>query len=149
MGRPDMAYFRIASALQLKKTFKLFGDGAVRRDFTYVGDVVNSVVALLENLNHQNAGFHDVVNVGGGKPCSMHDLISTLEKIANKKLAVEYAEDIPQDVQTTVADTRKQSELIGQIPGTSLEEGLRAVWEWIGIPHVNKSLESWTTGGIH
>ena len=149
MGRPDMAYFRIASALQLNKTFKLFGDGAVKRDFTYVGDVVNSVILLSENLSNQKAGFHDIVNVGGGKPCNMIELVSTLEKIANGKLSVEYAENIAQDVQTTVADTRKQQELIGQIPETSLEEGLRAVWEWIEMPQVKSQLESWSIGGIH
>ena len=149
MGRPDMAYFRIAAALQQNKVFSLFGDGAVKRDFTYVGDVVNSIALLANDLAKQPVSFHDVVNVGGGKPCNMIELISTLETVAEKKLSIEYSSNIPQDVKTTVADTQRQKMLIGEIPKTSLEEGLRKVWEWIIRPDVNNRLETWTQGGIH
>lgn len=149
MGRPDMAYFRIAAALHFGKTFSLFGDGAVKRDFTFVGDVVNSIISLGSNLSDQNLGFHDVVNVGGGKPCSMLDLISTLENISGKKLSIKYSGDIAQDVRTTVADTRRQKDLIGVIPETLLEDGLREVWEWIKRPDVTSQLEAWISGGIH
>jgi UDP-glucuronate 4-epimerase len=149
MGRPDMAYFRIAAALHFGKTFSLFGDGAVKRDFTFVGDVVNSIISLGSNLSDQNLGFHDVVNVGGGKPCSMLDLVSTLENISGKKLSIKYSEDIAQDVRTTVADTRRQKDLIGVIPETLLEDGLLEVWEWIKRPDVTSKLEAWTSGGIH
>ncbi len=149
MGRPDMAYFRIAAALHFDKTFSLFGDGAVKRDFTFVGDVANSIISLWSNLSDQSLGFHDVVNVGGGKPCSMLDLISTLENISGKKLSIKYSEDIAQDVRITVADTRRQKDLIGVIPETLLEDGLREVWEWIKRPDVTSQLEAWTSGGIH
>ena len=149
MGRPDMAYFRIAAALHLNKTFELFGDGAVKRDFTYVGDVVNSIIFLCSNLSDQELRFHDVVNVGGGRPCSMLDLVSTLENISGKKLAIKYSENIAQDVRTTVADTRRQKELIGAIPETSLEDGLREVWKWIERPDITPQLDAWTSGGIH
>lgn len=149
MGRPDMAYFRIAAALQQNKVFSLFGDGAVKRDFTYVGDVVNSIGLLANNLAKQPENFHDVVNVGGGKPCNMIELISTLETVAEKKLSIKHSSNIPQDVKTTVADTYRQKMLIGEIPETSLEEGLRKVWEWIIRPDVKKRLETWTQGGIY
>ena len=149
MGRPDMAYFRIAAALNLNKTFSLFGDGAVKRDFTYVGDVVSSIISLCSNLSDQDLRFHDVVNVGGGRPCSMLDLVSTLENISGKKLSIKFAENIAQDVRTTVADTRLQKELIGTIPETSLEDGLREVWEWIENPDIASRLATWTSGGIH
>lgn len=149
MGRPDMAYFRIAAALLLNKTFGLFGDGAVKRDFTYVGDVVNSLISLCSNLNDQDSGFHDVVNVGGGKPCSMLDLVSTLENISGKRLAINYSENIAQDVRTTVADTKRQKELIGVIPETSLEDGLKVFWEWIERPDITSQLTSWISGGLH
>jgi UDP-glucuronate 4-epimerase len=149
MGRPDMAYFRIAAALHLDKTFSLFGNGEVKRDFTYVGDVVTSIISLCSNLSDQDLGFHDVVNVGGGKPCSMLDLVSTLENISGKKLAIKYSENIAQDVRTTVADTRRQKDLIGAIPETSLEDGLKEVWQWIERGDVTSQLEAWTSGGIH
>lgn len=149
MGRPDMAYFRIAAALQFNKTFKLFGDGGVKRDFTYVGDVVNSVILLSDDLEKQALGFHDVVNVGGGKPCNMMELVETFEAVSGKKLLIEYSSNIPQDVRTTVADTRRQQTLIGAIPDTSLEDGLSKVWEWIDSQGVKSHLESWTQGGIY
>lgn len=149
MGRPDMAYFRIAAALQQNKVFTLFGDGEVKRDFTYVSDVVNSIALLANDLEKQPVNFHDVVNVGGGKPCNMFELISTLEIVAEKKLLIKFSSNIPQDVKTTVADTQRQKMLIGEIPETSLKEGLTKVWEWIIRPDIKNRLEIWTQGGIH
>jgi len=149
MGRPDMAYFRIASALQLNKTFNLYGDGTVKRDFTYVDDVVSSILLLVKNLEDQPLGFHDVINVGGGKPCNMVELVDILEKVSNRKLSIKYSSNYAQDVQTTAADTRRQHALIGKIPETSLMDGLSQVWEWINHPEVINRLESWEQRGIH
>jgi UDP-glucuronate 4-epimerase len=125
-----MAYFMIAEALKNEQEFKLYGDGTVLRDFTYIEDTIISISKLLEDLSAQPSGVNDVVNVGGGKPHSMLELISEMESISGKKLKLQNTEPAAGDVKLTNADTRLQSSLIGFSPTISLHDGLEKFWEW-------------------
>ena len=129
-GRPDMAYFKIADALKNGAEFELFGDGTVLRDFTFIDDTSLSIVGLLENLASQPSGTNDVINVGGGKPHSMLELIAEMEALTSTRLVLKNSEPAAGDVKLTIADTRKQKELLGFSPSTSLHDGLEKFIHW-------------------
>ena len=129
-GRPDMAYFKIAEALKSGQVFELFGDGSVLRDFTYIEDTTLSIVKLLENLALTTSGKNDVINVGGGNPHSILELIGELETITGKQLALRKFNSAPGDVKLTVADTKIQNDLLGFAPSTSLRDGLEKFISW-------------------
>ena len=129
-GRPDMAYFKIADAIKSGHKFKLFGDGTVLRDFTFIDDTVTSISKLLEDLSEKSPTLNDVVNVGGGKPHSMLELITEIELISGRKLSLEYELPAHGDVKLTIADTQLQSKLIRFSPSVSLHDGLERFWKW-------------------
>jgi UDP-glucuronate 4-epimerase len=129
-GRPDMAYFKIADALKNGEEFELFGDGTVLRDFTFIDDTSLSIVRLLENLKTQPPGTNDVINVGGGKPHSMLELIAEMEALSSTKLKVKTSEPAAGDVKLTIADTGLQNNLLGFAPSTSLHDGLEKFMRW-------------------
>lgn len=143
-GRPDMAYFRIATALKNDKEFKLFGNGEVIRDFTYIDDIVNSTLHLSDELNsREKNGFSDIVNIGGGKPSSMKQLINIFEAVSNKKLNVKKFPHMEKDVQQTIASLDLQNELINFTPKVPLELGVEKVFEWTENPLISSKLNSW------
>ncbi len=142
-GRPDMAYFRIISNALTGSPFSLFGDGNVTRDFTYIGDVIQAVTKLNLELSNHPAGFSDVVNVGGGKPSSLNQMISEIHRQLG--LSKEYAKETfnTNDVFDTNADTNYLYKLIGYKPEISLEDGIRLVIEWAKNPRIKKNLLNW------
>lgn len=143
-GRPDMAYFRLADSLINQNEFNLFGKGDAIRDFTYIDDTVKSTIALGSQLDQDHhEGYADVVNIAGGKPSSMLELISMFEKISGSKLRIKFNEKIEKDVKQTIADSAKLQNLINFIPEISLEDGVSRVFEWAKSELVASSIESW------
>ena len=130
-GRPDMAYYKIGKALQEDKEFCIFGNGDKERDFTYIGDVITMIIKLAEELNYRPPGSSDVVNVGGGVPSSLNNMIGVLEGISGKKLNKSYEINDVKDSNKTDADTSLQKELTGIFPETKLAVGLREFWKWL------------------
>jgi len=145
-GRPDMAYFKLISKGLLGAEFKLNGDGSVKRDFTYVDDVITSILRLTLELENREEGFQDVVNIGGGKPVSMLDLISTIEDNIGTKLNIKFGEPDKSDLKVTNASTEYQFKLIGNVPETSLAEGVSKTINWAKSPLVAESLLNWSLG---
>jgi len=143
LGRPDMAYFRLIHAALNKKKFHLFGDGSLRRDFTYISDVLESVQLLGAELAGRRPAYSDVVNVGGGKPHSMLDLISCINEISGRKIEVIRENSAEGDVRITIADHSLQHELTGFVPGVSLFEGVEKVFAWAKQPYIQGNLEKW------
>jgi nucleoside-diphosphate-sugar epimerase len=123
--RPDMAFARIASALAHGATFELYGDGTQSRGFTYVDDVVSATVAAMEH------GAARTFNVGGGTEATVLDTIAILEGFAGRKLDVSTGPAVPGDQRRTSADTSRIRGELGWEPTVSLEDGLRAQWEWV------------------
>lgn len=143
-GRPDMAYFRITEALINNRIFQLFGNGEALRDFTYIDDIVKSTILLGENLENLKAkGYADVVNIGGGRPHTMTELINTLEKISHKKLLFEKSKHNDKDVLLTIADLGLQNQIIKEVPQSSLEHGLSEFYSWAIQPKISKHLAKW------
>jgi UDP-glucuronate 4-epimerase len=109
-GRPDMAYFKLFFSAYKKAPFALFGDGNIARDFTYIGDVVN---------------------IGGGKPRSILDLIQNIKNISGKDIEIKVSNSIPEDMQVTCSSSEYLESLIGKCTFVGLQEGLIKVNNWI------------------
>ena len=126
----------------------MFGDGAVKRDFTFIDDVTNTVTKLLKQLDTENLGFHDVVNIGGGNPISMNEMISLISSHSDVALRIKRIGQHLNDVQNTEADPKYLQSLIGFIPATNVSEGITKVFGWAKKPNVRNKLEHWISGSI-
>ena len=121
--RPDMAFTKVVRALATGEAFDLYGDGEQSRGWTYVDDVVDATIRAMES----GAGTY---NVGGGVEASVREAISILEGLAGRTLAIHEHEPVPGDQRRTNADTTRIRSELGWAPKVSLEDGLRAQWEW-------------------
>jgi UDP-glucuronate 4-epimerase len=126
--RPDMALARIVDALARGVTFELYGDGLQSRSFTYVADGVTATIAAMEK-----APAGAVYNVGGGQEATMRDAIATLEAISGRNLDVVERSAAAGDVRRTSADASRIERDLGWRATTSLDDGLRAQWEWASV----------------
>jgi UDP-glucuronate 4-epimerase len=143
MGRPDMAYFRIANAILNDKKFNLFGDGKVKRDFTYIHDVVETTLALGAELATREKGYADIVNIGGGRPVSMNELISEITRQLGKAPEIMNTAANENDVELTKADTSKLYQLVGFTPETKVEEGIGKFLTWARSEEIRTKLDGW------
>jgi UDP-glucuronate 4-epimerase len=143
-GRPDMAYFRIICSALTKSKFGILGDGHSSRDFTYIDDVTESLILLDQDLAKREASFHDVVNVGGGKPHSVLDMIKFVEELSDKKINLELKPRDQNDVNSTRADFSYLKSLINMVPSIDLKSGLASCIEWASRPGIREKIEEWT-----
>jgi UDP-glucuronate 4-epimerase len=123
--RPDMALARVVDALARGSAFELYGDGLQSRAFTYVADGVEATIAAMER-----APAGAVYNVGGGAEATMRDAIATLEEVSGRTLDLLERPAAKGDVRRTAPDTTRIESDLGWRATTSLEDGLRAQWEW-------------------
>jgi nucleoside-diphosphate-sugar epimerase len=123
--RPDMFMTRVVTALAEGGSFEIYGDGSQSRSFTYVGDAVAATLAAMER---GRAG--EIYNVGGGEIATVREAIALLERISGRTLDVRYGPRAPGDLARTSADNARARAELGWQPGTGLEDGLRAHWEW-------------------
>jgi nucleoside-diphosphate-sugar epimerase len=126
--RPDMAFTAMLEALARGDGFRLFGDGGAARSFTYVGDAVEATIAAMA---HGRSG--ESYNVGGGDEATMYEAIELAERISGRTLAVERVAAAAGDVRRTKADVSKAAADLGWAPRTSLEDGMRAQWQWAAV----------------
>jgi UDP-glucuronate 4-epimerase len=147
-GRPDMAYFRLINSALNDANFDLFGDGRVTRDFTYIDDVIFTIQQLALELSLRAPAFSDVVNVGGGNPASMDEMIDTISTYVGVKLKINKVGMHHNDVESTNADPSYLQSLIGVSPKTQLLEGLSNVIEWGRMNGVRESLPIWIKSSI-
>jgi len=126
-GRPDMAYWLFTEAMLAGRPIRVFNGGEMWRDFTYVDDVVDAVVAVLDRppVAGEDAPAR-VYNVGNNRPVRLGDFIDTLEKV----LGVAAEPMQPGDVERTYADLSAIQRDFGFTPKTSIEEGLRRFADW-------------------
>ena len=142
-GRPDMAYFRLGASVLTDYIFHRYGDGSVRRDFTYVEDTVKGILLLKDQLKNEIPGFSDIVNLGGGNPHSLNDLINELEQISGKRIQITNETKAMGDVLQTVADSSYLQQLTGFAPSISLNEGVAKFYKWASEKNNRDSLKNW------
>lgn len=146
-GRPDMAYFGFTDKLVKGETIKIFNYGNCKRDFTYVDDIVEGVVRVMQHAPEKKTGEdglpippYKLYNIGNNSPENLLDFVTILQEelIAAQVLPADYDFDAhkelvpmqPGDVPVTYADTSALEEDLGFKPCTSLREGLRRFSEW-------------------
>jgi nucleoside-diphosphate-sugar epimerase len=121
--RPDMAFTKVLQCLAAGEPFDLYGDGEQSRGWTYVDDVVEATILAMA----RGSGTY---NVGGGVEASLREAIGILERLAGRSLEIREQPPVPGDQRRTNADTARISAELGWAPKVSLEDGLRAQWEW-------------------
>ncbi|BAB07428.1 NAD-dependent epimerase [Halalkalibacterium halodurans] len=142
-GRPDMAYFSFTKNIVEGQTIKVFNHGEMMRDFTYIDDIVDGVVALLEqppqadpnwDFEHPMASSsyapYKIYNIGNNQPVKLMDFIETLEKHLGIEAKKEFLPMQPGDVQATYADIDDLQQATGFTPSTSIDEGLKKFVDW-------------------
>ena len=142
-GRPDMAYFRILTSAITGGKFELFGDGSIRRDFTYIDDTVKGILTLLENFAKLETGKPEIFNIGGGKPASINELITEIENISGLSVNRVSKSEISGDVKETIANPAKLQKLTGFTPQISLANGLKQFYNWATENDVAQHLQKW------
>ncbi|MBO7725860.1 MAG: GDP-mannose 4,6-dehydratase [Thermoguttaceae bacterium] len=131
-GRPDMAAYIFAKRIWAGETIPVFNRGNLYRDFTYVDDIVNGVVSVLNTPPQPNAKGvrHKVYNIGNHRPEILSRFIEVLEEKLGKKAVIEYLPLQPGDVLRTCADITEINRDFGFVPKTPIDVGLEKFAEW-------------------
>ncbi|MCF6201762.1 MAG: NAD-dependent epimerase [Hydrogenimonas sp.] len=142
-GRPDMAPMLFTDAILSDRPINVFNYGKMQRDFTYIDDIVEGVVRVIENPAKPNSQFdylnpdpasstapYRVYNIGNGKPVKLMDFILTLEKHLGKKAKMNMMPMQPGDVEATWADTAALKRDVGYRPSTDLDKGVGEFVKW-------------------
>ena len=136
-GRPDMAYFSFTKAIQKGEAIKVFNNGEMERDFTYIDDIVEGISQLIgyipngkDTTDTSSAAPYSIYNIGNNAPVSLESFIGFIEDKLEKKAEKIYMDMQPGDVPRTFADVSKLQEDIGFSPDTSLEVGIGKFVEW-------------------
>ncbi|MGD6856436.1 NAD-dependent epimerase/dehydratase family protein [Bacillus infantis] len=128
-GRPDMAYFSFAEKIVKKEPIEVYNYGNMKRDFTYVDDVTESIWRLMERGPDKSLPF-SLYNIGNSQPVELNEFISVLEKKLGIPAIKTFKPMQPGDVQETYAKVDDLERLINYKPVTSIEEGLEKFAEW-------------------
>lgn len=140
-GRPDMALYRFTRALLRGEPLPLYNHGAMQRDLTYVDDVVEAIVRLLDHPPAPDPGRAPdapdrspapfrICNVGNHSPVPLTALIAALERATGRSARLDPLPMQPGDVRSTFADTEALAAVVGFAPGTPLEEGVARYVDW-------------------
>jgi UDP-glucuronate 4-epimerase len=115
----------------------------VRRDFTYIEDIIEGIARLHEYRQANPEITSDIFNICGGSPHSMLEIIEVFEKVTGKSLRIEILPSIKADVNLTIADTTKLISAINFIPQVELHQGVSLFLEWCTSRGIQKKLEGW------
>jgi UDP-glucuronate 4-epimerase len=142
-GRPDMALFLFAKAILEDRPIDVFNHGKMRRDFTYIDDIVEGVIGILDRPPTANPGFatatpdpasswapYRVYNIGNDQPVELMTYIETLERALGKVARKNFLPMQNGDVAATWADTEELHALTGFAPTTSVEDGIGRFVDW-------------------
>jgi UDP-glucuronate 4-epimerase len=132
-GRPDMAYFDFAQRIRRGEPITVFGRGELRRDFTYVDDIVEGVCRIVASppAAGDREPPHAVFNIGHHEPVEVREFVRLLERALGRPAIVRHAPPHRGDVPVTCADPTRLREYTGFAPTTSLAEGLERFARWL------------------
>ena len=143
-GRPDMALFKFVSAIRDGTPIDVYNHGNMKRDFTYIDDLVEALVRLINVAPHSPDNRGEalsgdslsavapwrVVNIGNSNPVMLRDFIAAIEAAVGQTAEKNFMPMQPGDVPATWADTRLLNQLIGEMPQTPLQKGVQAFVDW-------------------
>jgi len=145
-GRPDMALFKFVDAIEDDRPIDVYGNGQMRRDFTYIDDLIEAIARLTETVPTEGEpvkfeGGSDslspvapfrVVNIAGGQPVELLDFITIIEEALGKTAQKNMLEMQQGDVVATFADASLLNALTGFVPQIGIDGGVRAFVDWYG-----------------
>ncbi len=142
-GRPDMSPFLFARGILNEESIKLFNEGDMSRDFTYIDDIVEGVVQVMDSPAQSDKKWdseapdsassyapYRIYNIGNSQPVKLMDFVRAIEKSAGKKAKINLMPMQPGDVQSTYADVSELQSAVGFKPGTLLQDGVDVFVEW-------------------
>ena len=124
--RPDLAIHKFTRQIDEGKSIDQFGDGSTRRDYTYIDDIIQGVMACLS----YEGQLCDVFNLGESQTTTLTELIRAIEETLGKKAVINKLPEQPGDVPLTYADISKARERLGYKPTTKIKEGIPKFVEW-------------------
>ena len=129
-GRPDMMPIRTLESIVYGNTLTLWNAETLKRDWTYVADTVDGIVAAL----NRPMGFM-TFNLGYGSPVSLAEFVRIYEELVGRKAVAEHGEAPPSEPLITYCDNTRAKELLGFAPQVPLAQGLAHVWDWFKAKH--------------
>lgn len=126
--RPEMAIAKFFRATINGDPIHIFGDGQAKRDFTYVDDIVDGLIASLDRKFEC-----EILNLGGANSATVLDMIQAIGRTVGREQNIQFGPPQTGDVPVTWADTTKATKLLGKAPSTTLEEGLSKYYQWMLI----------------
>lgn len=139
-GRPDMAYFKFAKAIYEGLPIKVFNEGKLQRDFTYIDDIIFGIEKLIKHIPsignsaespaESMTGPFSLYNIGNNQPVELIQFIEILEQLLGKKAIKEMLPMQPGDVYQTYADIDALNKAVGYTPSTDIATGLKKFVDW-------------------
>jgi UDP-glucuronate 4-epimerase len=126
--RPEMAIHKFGRLILEGKQVPLFGDGSTARDYTYIDDIVDGVVASIDKCG---GGQYKVYNLGGSQTTTLKRLVELLEQNLGKKANIDWQPEQPGDVPITYADVAVAGRELGYAPKVPIDEGIRKFAAWL------------------
>lgn len=133
--RPDLAIHKFARLIRAGKPIPVYGDGSTARDYSFVDDIVEGVV---RSMTFSGAPFARI-NLGSDKPVFLRDMIAALEDALGQKAEIHRLPEQPGDVPQTWADLSNANQLLGELPRTPFDEGLKRFVQWFLEPRQRAS----------
>jgi len=130
-GRPDMAPLKFARAILEGRPIEVYGEGDMRRDFTYIDDIARGTLCALDDTTHFTQGRHRIYNLGNNHPEALLHFIEVLERSIGRHAQKVLRPMQPGDVRSTAADIDATTRDLGWRPTTSIEAGLPRLVEWV------------------
>jgi UDP-glucuronate 4-epimerase len=135
--RPDLAIHKFARLIEQGRPIPVYGDGTMMRDFTYIDDIIDGIVAAIEQLitwhrvsAEQTAAFQ-IYNLGESRPLTVNELVAQLEKALGKKAVKTHVPPQAGDVEPTYADITKAARELRYTPTTPIQVGLAKFVAWL------------------
>ena len=126
--RPDMAIAKFTRAIAAGEAITLYGDGSSRRDYTFIEDITQGVVAAIERVA---PGDFDIINLGGTATTSLAELVAIIEQVTGKRAVIDRQPDQAGDVPLTFANIERARALLGYDPTTGPDAGIARYWQWL------------------
>lgn len=129
--RPDLAITKFLQLISRDEPIPMFGDGSTSRDYTFIEDIVDGVLAALERCGVSGLPRYRVYNLGGKDPVSLKQMIQTVGEVAGREPKIQQLPMQPGDVERTWADLTRSGKELGYQPKTSFKDGVARQWAWL------------------
>jgi len=127
--RPDLAIHKFARLMAAAKPIQLFGDGSTSRDYTYVDDIIDGVVAAIDQPRGAAPGYR-IYNLGGSRTTTLRELVDLVAKALAMKPTIETLPEQPGDMKRTLADVTLSGKELGYAPKVSMADGIARFADW-------------------